>query len=91
MDEYKHKSKNGKETLLKDLALPHLKNIINRIERMSKEGYIDLNQYEDDFEETKEIRGKTIVGEEVLKVLNYQFYTDELERREKEEAKNEKD
>ncbi len=42
MDEYIHISQNGKETLLKDLALPHLKNICAKIEQLADKEFIKV-------------------------------------------------
>ncbi len=70
--EDKHTSQNGKETLLKDLALPHLKNIIAKMEQ-------------DDFRKYHQGLGKMLIGEDARVFSNYKFYVDELKRREENE------
>ncbi len=86
MIEYKHISQNGKETLLYELPLGHLINIIAKIERDAEEGIlrpiIILNDR--DYEKGEEI----INGQSVLDYLNYDLYVNELKRRQGNDQSN---
>jgi hypothetical protein len=75
-----HKTRDGEKIKLADLETSHLKNILNWIERKSKEGF------------TVRIGGgvggediwydeKTYYGEEAKRQLNFSDYKAELERR----------
>lgn len=79
-----HTTKDGKKIKLADLELDHLKNIINWIERKSKEGF--TIGYGGGFDnEEFWYEKETLYGERVKQELNYSDYKAELERRKAQE------
>jgi len=78
-----HVTRDGCEIRLCDLTYTHLCNIINYIEKRSREGFYvsmsscwnpadpDSMYYEEDY----------VKGDEALSVLNYDAYINELKRR----------
>jgi len=90
MTEYKHISQNGKETLLKDLALAHLKNIIAKAERLAEETGSKMFCL---FKDSKDavVDKDNFTGKKFLKLLKYekyQMYVDELKRRQDNDQSN---
>jgi len=80
MTEYKHTSQNGKETLLKDLALPHLKNIIAKAERRAEQtGLRMFDIVKDSGVDKDNFTGKKFL--KLIKYEKYKMYVDELNRR----------
>lgn len=75
-----HRTKQGKDILISDLTLDHLKNIISLIERRAKKGVIKKMGGGHDADEMW--YDETILyGEEALKELNYYDYKKGLDKR----------
>jgi len=79
---FKHIDRYRKETELKNLKLPHLKNIISFIEKKAKVGYTVV--YGSVRGGADEVWGdaETYYGKDARKKMNYKHYAKELKRRE---------
>lgn len=79
-----HTTKNGEKILISDMDNNHLINTMNMLKKIAEEGldvgYGGGNTW-DDFWYNEE----TVTGEEALDYLNFRFYKEELDKRQKQE------
>ena len=79
MNKFLHTTKEGKKILLQDLDDDHLNNIINNIERKSKEGILIC--YGSEMLDPDELDTDWIYGDDAKDFMNYDYYVKEKERR----------
>ena len=79
MSKFYHITREGKKILLQDLDDDHLDNIINHIERKSKEGI--LVGYGSEMLDPDELDTDWIYEDDAKDFMNYDYYVKEKERR----------
>ena len=81
MSKFYHITREGKKILLQDLDDDHLNNIINWIERMSKEGLQVI--YGGPMMDPEDFCMDYLYGDIVKRRMKYDYYVKEKERRSK--------
>lgn len=78
-----HVTRDGEIIPLRDITDSHLVNIINYIEKLSRDGFIDSIRYQWDGSWCYGLccQEDYVKGDEALSILNYNVYIDELNRR----------